>query len=125
MKRFILLCVIVLFNSIVYSQTLTDTIKNIVHLPIANNRATIENFPFNKILNISKDSLNKGFNIILHDRSYKIVSFFLFYDCQSCDLWIKMITGSEVNINNAPILKNIQKDELLQFMYIKIEKNGK
>jgi hypothetical protein len=90
-----------------FSQHTWDYAKEAKALPTINNKATVKGFAFDKTINISKDSLNKGFIIELEDPSYKLHFFLLTYDCEDCDIWEKVINGNTVSTENAPILKKL------------------
>jgi len=94
-------------------------------LPLINNKATVKGYAFDKELRISKDSLKKGFTVALEDASYEIVSFTLYYDCESCDIWAETIYGNAVTLVNAPILKQLKAGEVLGFNSFKVKKSDK
>jgi len=125
MARIILLILTSIAWQQCFSQSELDTLKGTKTLPIANNRATIKGFAFDTALYISKDSLNKGFTVILQDPSYKVIFFLLVHDCEDCDIWENIIFGNIVSIKNVPMLKFLRKGDLLSLMVFKIEKKGK
>jgi hypothetical protein len=94
-------------------------------LPVANNSATITGYPFSKELHISKDSLKRGFKLVLLDQTYKIDSFVLYYDCEDCDIWEKIIVGDTVRPDEVKILGRLKKGDLLECGAFKIKKKGK
>ena len=120
---------ILILTSIVWSDCLCqddwDIIKEANTLPIANNKATVKGFTFDKTLLISKDSLKNGFSVALQDPTYKIAFFRLAYGCENCDIWVKTIYGDLVTVKDAPILKEVKKGEFLSLNLFKIGKEKK
>jgi hypothetical protein len=120
---------ILILTSIVWSDCLCqddwDIIKEAKNLPIANNKATVKGFTFDKTLLISKDSLKNGFSVALQDPTYKIAFFRLTYVCENCDIWVKTIYGDLVTVKDAPILKEVKKGEFLSLNLFKIGKEKK
>ena len=108
-----------------FSQNDWNILKEAKTLPKVNTKATVNGFPFEPTLYISKDSLNQGFTIILQDPSYKVLFFCLTYDCEDCDIWSKIIYGNRVTEKNAPVLKWLKKKDILSFGLFKVEKGGK
>ncbi|RYE51014.1 MAG: hypothetical protein EOP48_18850 [Sphingobacteriales bacterium] len=108
-----------------FCQSDWDIVKEAKALPIANIKATVKGFAFDKTVYISKDTLNKGFTIELQDPSFKIVFFRLYYLCEDCDIWVKTIYDNKVTVKDAPILKGLKKGEILGCTLFKVEKAGK
>lgn len=108
-----------------FCQTDWDIVKEAKTLPIADNKATVKGFAFDKTIYVSKDTLNKGFTIGLQDPSYKVVFFRLYYECEDCDIWVKTIYGNQVTVKDAPILKELKKGEILGCTLFKVQKAGK
>jgi hypothetical protein len=128
-RALIIRLTLALLTTTISSQCLCQSdweiIKEAKILPVANNKATVKGFAFDKIVYVSKDTLSKGFTIELQDPSYKIVFFRLYYECEDCDIWVKTIYSSNVTVKDAPILKRLKKGEILGCTLFKVEKGGK
>ena len=124
MKILILILTSIIWNDCL-GQSDWDIIKEANTLPIANNKATVKGFTFDKTLLISKDSLKNGFSVALQDPTYKIAFFRLAYVCENCDIWVKTIYGDLVTVKDAPILKEVKKGEFLSLNLFKIGKEKK
>jgi hypothetical protein len=123
--KFTLLFFVIISSSVSFCQNDWNIIKDANSLPIANNRATVKGFPFDKSLYISKDSLKKGFLVSLKDPLYKIHFFRLVYECEDCDIWVKTIYGDSVTPKEANILNGLKKGDILSFVLFKVERNRK
>jgi hypothetical protein len=123
MVKKVLLLLLLLASIDGVSQSYDTIFKEVPKLPMANNRATIKGYPYDTAFIAKYDSLTHDFKITLADPSYKIVFFTLYYDCEECDIWFKVIHGDIVKWDETPLKK--RKPAILSFQYFKIQKGNK
>jgi hypothetical protein len=112
-----------IFHSVI-AQSKKDTVI-CTGLQVVTTRSTIENYPFNKVINISKESLKNGFKLISSDSNWMVDGFWYTYDCEGCDIYRRYVLGNTVNVDDHFIFKKLRKGELLDFTCINIERNRK
>ena len=90
--------------------------------PVVKIAATISGLGYEEMVYISKDSLRRGFGIVLSDPSYQIVGFRVYFFGKYMDLYWKDISGSNANETNLPILKNLNGDEWMEIECLTVTK---
>lgn len=84
--------------------------------------ATIDGLGYAEMHLLSKDSLRRGFRIVLSDPSYQIAGFRVYFFGKYMDLYWKDIKGCNANETNLPILKNLHGDEWMEIECLTVTK---
>jgi len=115
---------LILLSFLLSVQRLTAQEKDSVicnGLPRVEIWATLPSCPFSKeSLRLHKDSISKGFTIVLSDRNYKLIGFRAYFDKDNGDVYYRDILGSTVTPENYPALKGAKAGDLFRIECITI-----
>ena len=121
----VLVAIGLIFSICSYSQSVRSQIDQAKRLPVIGNRMSITGYPNIHGSTASKDSLRKGFRVLLQDNSYKIVSFLISYAGDDCDIWERMIYGDSVSVKEVPLLRTMRKSGIFFFSAFKVAKGDR
>src|SRR5688572_1919405 len=83
---------------------------------------TINDLGYAEMVYISKDSISRGFRLVLADPSYQIVGFRVHFFGKYMDLYWKDISGSIANETNLPILQDLHGEEWMEIECVTVTK---